>query len=130
MVREPIPVHVRIKRLLKERPHSREEMMKILKISENTLDGNLKRMRDWGEVKKLDDGRYADIYFQDEDEQVIKVLKEWDIQSFDDDEFNVVISSQWRDIAKLSGLNPEDSKSFNKIMEIAKKLRNQKSMRK
>jgi len=45
-------------------------------------------------------------------------LKEWD-----ENYLNVVLSSGWKDIARLAGLNPEDKESFDKISEILKSMK-------
>jgi hypothetical protein len=62
------PWNVKIRMLLRERgPLSPNEIMKELGVRENTLYAALKNMLDWGELKKLDDGRYADYQHKETD---------------------------------------------------------------
>jgi len=81
MVKETIPLHVRIRKLLKEEPNSRQGLMNKLnemkiKITEGRLDGTLKRMKDWEEIKKLDDGRYADVSYTNLEEKIKRAIFE------------------------------------------------------
>lgn len=80
MVRESTPLHVWIRQLVKSRPYSRSELMKKLKnkcirITPGRLDGTLKRMKDWEEVKTLSDGRYADKDYRIYEVEIIETVK-------------------------------------------------------
>ncbi len=120
MVREPPPLHVRIRKLLKDRPYSRKELMDELnkmkiKITEGRLDGTLKRMREWKEIKTLSDGRYAEYSYSNLEEKIENFFKKHGIEK--------VITKDWlKPCAFETRENQFDSEFEKAFYKVAKKL--------
>jgi len=138
VVKKSPPNYLKVLDVLEEGPLTTKELVEKTGIKEETLEGVLSKLRKMEKIKNIDikpiertkyrteKHKIALKSYRDKDEQIIRALKDFNIQELSDEEFAIIIGSQWKVIASLAGLNPDDPRSFDKLMEIAESLRNKK----
>lgn len=69
------PWHVKVEKSLRISPKYPRELVKELGIREKTLTPVLKRMKDWGKIKQLENGKYARCDYKPLEGLIEKVLE-------------------------------------------------------
>ena len=75
-IHEKVKVYFDILKLLEKKPMRSLDIQEKLTISESTLHHILKRLKNWKQISKLEDGTYASIRYQPNEELIIKKIRE------------------------------------------------------
>ncbi|MBU3904626.1 MAG: Type 1 glutamine amidotransferase-like domain-containing protein [Nanoarchaeota archaeon] len=118
-----------IYKIIRQKPATVQEIIEKLKSFyhgktekqlRNNTDKNLTRLKKAGLVKKISGGRHADYEYEDINDKIIEVLKEWEMEDMTPEEL-AFIDETTRNIFKQIGLDIDTKEDLNKVLNVIKK---------
>lgn len=137
-VRKTPPYHVKVRELIRKKgPMFPREIIKEIKIKETTLYAVIKNMKDWGEIKQLKNGKYADYQYEekvDQVEEIMKVLKDcgcdegfWDIEDWEEDKIEKELGDAFKTVTSKLLLDKNDPEVRKNFLEAIRRITKESS---